>query len=97
VLAADNMQGRDTGSPALRKAEAYAVNQLKRAGLQPAGRKGFFQPVKFESRQLVEKESSAVLIHNGKAEPLNLGEMDLSTRVDLAPDLEAPLCLWVTA
>ena len=92
VLAADNMEGRDTGSSALRKAEAYAVHQLKSAGLQPAGREGFFQPVKFESRQLVEKESTAALIHNGKAEPLNLGEDAIfSTRVDLAPDLEAPL------
>jgi Zn-dependent M28 family amino/carboxypeptidase len=92
VLAADNMEGRDTGSSGLRKAEAYVVNQLKSAGLQPAGRKGFFQPVKFESRQLLEKQSSAALIHNGKAEPLNLGEDAIfSTRVDLAPDLEAPL------
>ncbi len=92
VLAADNMEGRDTGSPALRRAEAYVVKQLKSAGLQPAGRKGFFQPVKFESRQLVEKESSAALMHNGKAELLNLGEDAIfSTRVDLAPDLEAPL------
>jgi len=69
VLAADNMQGRDTGSPALRKAEAYAVNSIKEGGLhQQAERVFFFSQLKFESRQLVEKESSAVLIHNGKAE-----------------------------
>ena len=37
VLAADNMEGRDTGSRGLKKAEAYAVGQLKAAGLQPAG------------------------------------------------------------
>ena len=92
VLAADNMEGRDTGSPGLKKAEAYAVNQLKAAGLQPAGVKGFYQPVKFESRQLVETESSAALVRNGKAEPLTLGEdVIFSTRVDLAPAVEAPL------
>jgi Zn-dependent M28 family amino/carboxypeptidase len=92
VLAADNMQGRDTGSPGLRRAEAYAVNQLKAAGLQPAGVKGFYQPVKFESRQLVEPESNAALLREGKAEPLRLGEDAIfSTRVDLAPSVEASL------
>jgi Zn-dependent M28 family amino/carboxypeptidase len=92
VLAADDMEGRDTGSPGLRKAEVYTVNQLKAAGLQPAGVKGFYQPVKFESRQLVETESSAALVRNGKPEPLTLGEDAIfSTRVDLAPAVEAPL------
>jgi Zn-dependent M28 family amino/carboxypeptidase len=92
VLAADNMQGRDTGSPGLKKAEEYAIDELKGAGLQPAGTEGFHQPVKFESRQLLERESSATLIQNGKAEPLNPGEDAIfSTRVDLAPEVEAPL------
>ncbi len=45
VLAADNMEGRETGSPGLKKAEAYVVDQLKQAGLQPAGSDGFYQPV----------------------------------------------------
>ncbi len=92
VLAADNMEGRDTGSPGLKKAEAYVVSQLKSAGLQPAGVKGYYQPVKFVSRQLVEQESSAALIRDGKAEALTLGEDAIfSTRVDLAPEVEAPL------
>ena len=92
VLAADNMEGRDTGSPGLKKAEEYTVDQLKAAGLQPAGVKGFYQPVKFESRQLVEADSSAALVRDGKAEPLTLGEdVTFSTRIDLAPAVEAPL------
>jgi Zn-dependent M28 family amino/carboxypeptidase len=92
VLAADNMEGRDTGSPGLKRAEEYVVGQLKAAGLQPAGVKGYYQPVKFESRQLVEKESSAALVRDGKAEPLALGEDAIfSTRVDLAPKVDAPL------
>jgi hypothetical protein len=36
-----HMEGRDTGSPGLKKAEAYVVGQLKSAGLQPAGVKGY--------------------------------------------------------
>jgi Zn-dependent M28 family amino/carboxypeptidase len=92
VLAADNMEGRDTGSPGLKRAEAYVVAQLKASGLQPAGVKGYYQPVKFESRQLVEKESSAALVRDGKAEALTLGEDAIfSTRVDLAPRVDAPL------
>jgi Zn-dependent M28 family amino/carboxypeptidase len=92
VLAADNMEGRDTGSPGLKKAEAYVVGKLKSAGLQPAGVKGYYQPVKFVSRQLVEQESNAALLRDGKAEALTLGEdAFFSTRVDLAPEVEAPL------
>jgi hypothetical protein len=92
VLAADNMEGRDTGSRGLKKAEAYAVAQLKSAGLQPAGVKGFYQPVKFLARQLVETESIAALVRDGKAEPLTLGEdAYFSTRVDLAPAVDASL------
>ena len=86
------MEGRDTGSPGLKRAEAYVVGQLKTAGLQPAGVKGYFQPVKFVSRQLLEKASSAILVRDGKPEPLTLGEDAIfSTRVDLAPSVEAPL------
>lgn len=92
VLAADNMEGRETGSPGLKKAEAYVVDQLKQSGLQPAGTDGFYQPVKFISRQVVEKDSSAVLVRNGKTEPLTIGEDAIfSTRVDLAPEVDAPL------
>jgi Zn-dependent M28 family amino/carboxypeptidase len=92
VLADDNMEGRETGSAGLRRAEAYIVDQLKVAGLQPAGTDGFYQQVKFESRQIVEKDSSLALVRNGKVEPLILGEdAYFNTRVDLAPELQAPL------
>jgi Zn-dependent M28 family amino/carboxypeptidase len=92
VLADDNMEGRETGSDGLKRAEAYVVDQLKLAGLEPAGTKGFYQPVNFESRQIIEKDSSLALVHNGKAEPLVLGEdAYFSTRIDLAPEVQAPL------
>lgn len=92
VLADDNMEGRETGSAGLRKAEAYIVDQLKQNGVQPAGSNGYYQSVKFESRQLVENESSLALVRDGKPEPLVLGnDAYFSTRIDLAPKLEAPL------
>jgi Zn-dependent M28 family amino/carboxypeptidase len=97
VLANDNMEGRETGSEGLRKAEEYIVEHIKKDGLQAAGSKdsggaSFYQPVKFESRQIVEKDSSLALVRDGKDEPLILGDDVLfSTRADLAPEVEAPL------
>lgn len=92
VLADDKMEGRETGSAGLRKAEAYIVDQLQNDGLQPAGSNGFYQPVKFESRQIVEKESSLSLAQDGKTVPLTLGEDAVfSTRIDLAPSVAASL------
>lgn len=92
VLADDNMEGRETGSAGLRKAESYIAEQLKKDGLEPAGANGYYQPVKFESRQIVEKDSSLALVREGKTESLTLGEdAFFSTRIDLAPSVEAPL------
>ena len=92
VLADDNMEGRETGSAGLQRAEAYVVEQLKAAGLEPAGPDGFYQAVKFKSRKIVESESSLALVRNGKTMYLKLGEdAFFSTRVDLAPDISAPL------
>jgi Zn-dependent M28 family amino/carboxypeptidase len=85
VLADDNMQGRETGSPGLKKAETFIVEQLKKDGLQPAGVNGFYQPVEFIQRQIVEQDCSASLVRNGKAEPLQLGEDTIiSSRLDSA-------------
>jgi Zn-dependent M28 family amino/carboxypeptidase len=92
ILAADNMEGRETGSPGLRQAQEYVVEQFKHAGLEPAGSKSFYQPVQLVSRQIVEKDSSLALVHNGQMEPLTLGDDAIfSTRVDLAPTVNAPL------
>ena len=92
VLASDDMEGRETGSPGLRKAQEFVVEQLKSAGLEPVGSRSYYQPVRFESRQIVEQESSLALVHNGQVEPLALGDDAIfSTRVDLASAVEAPL------
>jgi len=92
VLADDDMEGRETGSEGLRKASAYIVEQLKKDGLQPAGVDGFYQPVKLISRQIDESGCSLALVRNGTAEPLVLGQDAMfSTRVALAPEVDAPL------
>ena len=92
VLADDNMEGRETGSPGLQRAAAYIVEQLKNDGLEPAGVNGYYQPVKLISRQIDESGSSLALVSNGATEPLVLGEDAMfSTRADLAPEVDAPL------
>lgn len=92
VLAADDMEGRETGSPGLVRAAAYIVEQAQRDGLQPAGSDGFYQPVKLRSKQIDETQSSLALVRNSQEEPLVLGEdAMLSTRVDLASVVNAPL------
>ena len=59
------MEGRETGSAALKRAEAYVVDQLKLNGLEPAGASGYYQSMEFESRQIDEKNSSLSLINKG--------------------------------
>src|ERR1019366_5885223 len=54
-LADDKLEGRDTGSRGEHKAQKYAVKQLKKAGAEPAGVNGFYQPLPVVSRQIVEK------------------------------------------
>jgi len=92
VLANDKMEGRDTGSAGEKKAQEYAIEQFKAAGLEPAGTDGFYQPVKFVSRQIVEKDSSLALVRGGKTERVHLGDdAILSARVEPAPEVNAPL------
>ena len=92
VLADDNMEGRETGSAGLKRAEAYVIDQLKQSGVEPAGENGYYQPVRLTSREIDEKGSSMALVKDGKAEPLTLGEdAFFSTRAELAPQVEAPL------
>jgi Zn-dependent M28 family amino/carboxypeptidase len=92
VLADDKLEGRDTGSRGEREAQKYAVEQLKSAGAEAAGLDGFYQPVKFVSRQIVERDCSLALIRDGKREPLTLGEdAIIGTRIMPAPEVQAPL------
>src|SRR6184192_1112234 len=92
-LADDALAGRNTGSEGLRKAEAYAVEQLEKAGLEPAGVNGFYQPVHFTQFQVDESKSSLALVSKGKAEPLSFADdaflNSRSTRATVY--LQAPL------
>lgn len=92
-LATDEMNGRDTGSPEHRRAAEYVAEQFKRAGLAPGGTNGYFQPVAFRSRRIVEEQSSLALVRPGGAvEPIVLGdEATFSMRIEPAPSVDAGL------
>src|SRR6266478_7195129 len=73
-LADDSLEGRDTGSEGLRKAQAYAVEQFQKAGLEPAGTNGFYQPIRFNQYEVDESKSSLALVTNGQAKPLSFAD-----------------------
>jgi hypothetical protein len=92
VLADDKMAGRETGSTGEHAAQEYAIQQLKSAGVEPAGVNGFYQPVKFVSRKIVESDSGLTLVRDGKREPIAIGdEAIISARVMPVPRVQAGL------
>src|SRR5260370_9981122 len=92
-LADDSLEGRDTGTEGLRKAQNYAVEQLKKAGLEPAGSNGFYQPVRFNQYEVDEGKSLLALVTNGQAKTLSFAnDAFIGTRATHASvTLSAPL------
>jgi peptidase M28-like protein len=91
-LADDALEGRNTGSDGHRQAAEYVARHFEEAALVPVGSVGFFQPVLFRTRKIVEKKSSVALVRDGKSVPLELGEdVTVSMRVEPVLSLEAPL------
>jgi Zn-dependent M28 family amino/carboxypeptidase len=90
-LADDKLAGRNTGSAGYQKAVEYVAAAFERFGLKPMGTSGYSQPVEFETRQLVEEESSLALVRDDNVEVLTREDAALSTRGDLAPALAAPM------
>ncbi len=73
-LADDSLEGRDTGSEGLRKAQTYAVEQFQKAGLDPAGTNGFYQPVSCTQYEVDEGKSSLLLVGGGKTTRLSFAD-----------------------
>lgn len=70
-LADDSLEGRETGSEGLRKAQAYAVEQFQKAGLAPAGAKGFYQSIRFRQYRIDESKSSLAIVYAGQTKHLS--------------------------
>jgi Zn-dependent M28 family amino/carboxypeptidase len=73
-IADDSLEGRNTGSEGLKKAQAYAVEQLQKASLEPAGVNGLYQPVRLTQFEVDESKSSLNLVEKGKATPLSFAD-----------------------
>jgi len=92
VLADDNMDGRNTGSPGYRRAADYVAQQFRADGLQPVASHEFFQSVPFEVVTFDESATHAALIRNNAADPLVYGEQVLVSSQDSFPQpVEAPM------
>src|ERR1035438_9746329 len=90
-LADDKLQGRDTGSEGYQEAVKYVAGKMETFGLKPAGTSGYLQAVKFETRQLVEEESSIAIVREGAEEVLDRQDATQSSRADLAPTTQAAM------
>ncbi len=91
-LADDRMHGRETGSAEHREAAEYVARHFKDVGLKPGGTDGYFQPVQFTSRKIVEDKSSLAIVRGSTVVPVVLGDdATFSMRIDPAPKVDAPL------
>ncbi len=92
TLADDGFGGRQTGSDGYRKAVDYVVSQFEKAGLKPAGSKGYLQSVAFSRRRILEDRSHVALVRDGKEDVLRFGDdVTINLRAELTPAVEAPL------
>jgi hypothetical protein len=73
-LADNSLEGRGIGSPGYEKAATYMAEQFRAAGLEPAGAKGYRQPVDFRVVQIDETRCGLDLLRDGKVQPLKLGD-----------------------
>jgi hypothetical protein len=90
-LADDRLQGRNVGTEGFQKAAEYVAGQFRQLGLKPAGTKGYFQPIKFETYQVEREQSSLELVRNGQAQKLDLGvEASINPRAG-SSTIEAPM------
>ena len=63
ILAADDMQGREAGTPGFEKAANYVAAQFRTIGLLPLGDdRGYFQSIEFFETSL-EADSARLVIH----------------------------------
>jgi len=94
ALSGDDMEGRDTGSPAHARAAAYVAARFRAAGLQPAGEAGaWLQSVPLsEARVETAGTSFEVVAGDGARRPLRfLHEISVRPTVSLPPVIDAPL------
>ena len=92
ILAADGMEGRDTGSEGYRRAARYVASEFERAGLKPAGETGYYQTVPLRDLRVEPASSSFELVRNGTTRKFLLNqEIGITPNASLPGAMEAPL------
>ncbi len=92
ILAADNMEGRDTGSEGYKRAARYVVEQFERAGLKPAGENGYYQTVPLRALRLRKEQSSIELVNGDRATPLRIyQDITVALRAGMPESIGAPM------
>jgi hypothetical protein len=92
ALANDGMEGRDTGTAAYARAARYVVTEFEKAGLKPAGEKGYYQTVPLQVVRFRTDRSSVELVRQTGSTKLEwLRQISTTARTGLPDTLEAPL------
>lgn len=74
-LASDELRGRGTGSPQLKKAAAYIAGQFKELGIKPAQASGYYQVFDVTTNaKLAKGNALSYAVNGGKKETAALGE-----------------------
>ncbi|MGA3186320.1 MAG: M28 family peptidase [Bryobacteraceae bacterium] len=92
ILAADNMEGRDTGSEGYRRAARYVVEQFEKAGLKPAGENGYYQSVPLRAVRLRKDQSSIALVDGDSQIPLRIyQDITITPRAGMPASIDAAM------
>jgi Zn-dependent M28 family amino/carboxypeptidase len=92
-LSADNMEGRDTGSPGYARAAQYVADRFAKAGLKPAGENGsWFQTLPLKEVR-VEKEGTSfdIVRESSRASLAFLHQITVRAAAQLPAAIDAPL------
>ena len=92
ALSGDELLGRDTGSEGYRKAAAYVVAQLGRAGVQAAGENGWYQSVPLRVVRFRADQSEIALAGaNGVTKLRWLHQVSVTARANLPESVDAAM------
>jgi Zn-dependent M28 family amino/carboxypeptidase len=92
ALSNDALQGRDTGSEGYRRAAAYVVEQLGRAGVKPAGENGWYQSVPLRVVRFRADQSEISLLGKNGVTPLRwLHQVSVPARMSTPEQVDAGL------